>query len=103
MRLVRVAAGNVQHGLEHLRGTVVSRKDRQMAPAYFGQPVDRSKHLPPRDRIPFWNLAQGDVVRVIAGSKEVKHRIGTIRTVDRQRNVAWLAEDTFAVRRPSLP
>ena len=106
MRIQSVAVreiNRVQSSLEHLLPTKLSRKDRMSMPTLLsgGKAAERRKHVPPRRRVPFWNLAVGDTVRVLAGDDRYKHMLGRIKDVDRHRNVVWLADRALAVRRAS--
>lgn len=104
MRIARVAVrdarSRVQSSVDHLMPTPFSRKDRKSMPTLLsgGKLAERRKHVPPRQRVPFWNLAVGDTVRVLAGDSALKHKLGRIKDLDRHRNVVWLADRALSVR-----
>lgn len=59
----------------------------------------RPAYVPPKDRIPLWNIAAKDTVRVISG--KMKGKTGTVDYVERDKNRVYLVESDFCVSLPS--
>ncbi|GAA6014760.1 hypothetical protein JCM10207_006931 [Rhodosporidiobolus poonsookiae] len=52
-----------------------------------------------KDRIPFWNVAPGDRVKLVRGSEDVKGKVGIVDRVDRETNRVFLKEPEFSVKK----
>lgn len=56
-----------------------------------------NKFVQVKDRIPFWNIAPGDKIKVIRGNKDVRNKSGVVDLVDRETNRVYLKEPEFKV------
>ena len=84
----------LQRSFDHLINTRTKKFERLPSRVSSSAPF-----VPPKDRIPLWNISHGDRVRVISGDK--KGKIGTVDYVDRTNNRVFLNEAEFHVGRVS--
>ena len=82
----------LQRSFDHLINTRTKKFERLPSRVSSSAPF-----VPPKDRIPLWNISHGDRVRVISGDK--KGKIGTVDYVDRTNNRVFLNEAEFHVGR----
>lgn len=100
LAMVRDLARSLQRTLVHLKPPPVKGGQHgSPIPTHFRTGI---QFVQVKDRIPFWNIAPEDKVKLVKGRMETRG-YGTVDSVDRERNVVYLKENVFNVRPPSPP
>ncbi|WFD29417.1 hypothetical protein MSPP1_000426 [Malassezia sp. CBS 17886] len=93
--------GRVLRSLDHLWMNTNTKFSRRLRPTYMQSPP---AYVAPKDRIRFWNIAPGDVVKLRSGavghdehSKPIRGE-GIVTRVDRTTNRVWLRDANDEVR-----
>lgn len=92
---------SLQTTLAHLRPPPTKGgKFGMPVPTHFKPPGKQFVQV--KDRIPFWNIAPGDKVKLVKGGDDVRNKVGTVEQVWRESNRVSLKEEVFRVGFPLL-